>query len=99
MTSSEKNFLKVMTEGFKNLTTQLVAYKEAVELLRQNYPKEAATIDAAQIRLVTSPDVQAIVHSRFDVALEKLFQQDPESLSGSEALSLLQTILQKQKPN
>jgi hypothetical protein len=99
MTSGEKKFLKTMTDGFKSLTAQLVAYKEAVELLRQDCPNEAARVDAVQTQLATSPEVQEILRKKFDAPLEKLFQADPQSLSDSEVSALLQTILQKRPPN
>jgi hypothetical protein len=99
MTSSEENFLKVMTDGFKTLTIQLIAYKQAIEAFRESHPEDASIIDAAQIDAVNSPELRDIVHQRFDVALEQFFKQAPASLSLSEVTALLQTMLRKRPKN
>lgn len=99
MTSAEKNFLRIMTDGFKTLTVQLIAYKQAIEVFRETHPQDAAIIDADQIEALNSPELLDIVHQRFDVTLEKFVEQVPASLSPSELTEFLQLIIQKKPRN
>jgi hypothetical protein len=98
MTSAEKEFLKVVTAGLKTLTSQLIAYQEAVEVLRQTYPKQAQIIDAAQTTTLNSAALTELMHETFDVALENFLDLDHESLSNLELSALVQAWLQKRKP-
>jgi hypothetical protein len=88
-----------MTEGFKQLSLQIIAYKEAVEILREMNPDEAQIIDASVAETVNSPAVQAMLNQKFDAALERFVQQDPVSLSDPRVLAFLESMIQERKLN
>lgn len=98
MNPRETNVLKVMTEGFKQLTLQIIAYKEAVEVLREMNPDEAQKIDASVTETVNSPAVREMLNQKFDAALERFAQQDLESLSDPRVLAFLESLIKKGRP-
>ena len=84
--------LETMIAAVKERERNFTAYRMAFELFTRQYPQHRATVDAYVEQSKQSPALADLMRQKYDEPLEKLRQEDAESLTVEQALKLFRAM-------